>query len=297
MVVLFTSTFPADLGIAAYIKTCFPDVQIISHSAKIAASIDLASLELKDTVLIFLGTYWENIKKLSELNRNTSSYLFHPTPTAEIPLRDAKKGDINIDLGICKGGLHRHVANTIDSSWKTLVEPSENCKYVELVNKLFYGADDPICQDFINGIYLIEEEGTYNKFLAFFQGKVEYESLVDRGRLISKFKEDLLQNRIEGSRTGITKDGFKYAVIESTDSVNIMHRKLKERYPEVHLSVVVNVSFAKDEKDQDGLYYSIRSYSDQVSSREIAINLGQNEGGGSSTSAGALVRKQILDSF
>lgn len=133
----------------------------------------------------------------------------------------------------------------------------------------------------MSNILIDDDDSVYGKYLKLFSGKIKFEEVLLLGESLVNSQKALVKDRIKRySRTGVTKDGYKYSITQSCEFVNMAHDELKRVYPDVDLTIVAFFNFATD---GDTLSHSMRSYRDDINVKSL-VEL--HNGGGNSKMGG-----------
>jgi hypothetical protein len=296
MIVILCSDMPCEVGAAALYNCLVEDSVVIQMKVSEARSYDITSSMVIDRGLpvkhiIMLGTYWNSC--LDALLENfTCNFTIYCFGKSSEELKSKK--NISVFEGENGYGPTKFLFNLAKLKIRSppLTKLYENTfgRIIDLIDDRIYNKNIAESQPFYTGLFNHDsfETSLFNKFLKLFQGDYNLDDIIASGRSIVNSQIHLARERvIRNSKVITLKDGTEAVVTEAPELVNLTHDALHNKYPDVKVTIIMNMKFG-DKNDE--LAYSVRSFDPQIDASEYARKV---QGDGNKSVAGGRVEYQF----
>jgi len=244
--------------------------------------------------IIMIGTYWSNcLKELLGEFEDASFILYCFGETMSI------YADNLLQISGTEGtGPAQFLLNIAKENSKSnkLVKLFENQfgTVIKYIDDRIYNRNIIQNQIFYTGFFNYDDDVDMpwvDKFIKLFQGDYDLNKIMSIGQTIVSAQMGMARERVKTNSKQVTlADGTKAVVTEAPDIVNLSHDALHQKYPEAHVTIVMNMKFGST----DRLAFSIRSFDSSIDASNYAKKIG---GDGNQSAAGGQIPHEYVIPF
>lgn len=294
--IIITSNLPCEIGLASlyHYATKNPfvtmNIQDSTDFEKTSSAIQSASQSVSQSVsqslkeIIMIGTFWKNcLEKLLDFYSETKFIVYCFGEKLEFK---------RANLRIVSSSDQWPVDFILKKSDKTAQELGINGQFLQNIDDRLLNINLITTQNFYSGLEnSFSGISLFDKFTKIFQNEISFDDMIITGKIASKMQVGMAQNRVlSNSKKLVLQDGITAAVTSANDLINLTHDALHQKYPDIQVTIVVQVKFV----GQDNIAFSIRTYDPNVSARDLSKKI---NGDGCYNAAGGFIKHSIPFDF